>query len=216
MSGKVMKIREGTIIKESNSSTASHCQNTNQCIGQHQNKVNRCKGDMDDLKIQLDREKQKRNTIQSEYGELKQKLNEFCIEVDENKKNPISKYDAAITKQSYFNDTLAKQVCESKEKLKNLSQSLKHIEVCGKDCNIHMRDLLIDYNCISKSELTKEIKRFQRMQIDLKSNLDRLQWRLDCESKIYHSVLDQYHKMQMDLYYLKNLNEKTSARDLWC
>ncbi|KAJ6636610.1 hypothetical protein Bhyg_15201, partial [Pseudolycoriella hygida] len=64
------------------------------------------------------------------------------------------------------------------------------------------------------SDLMKEIKRFQRMQIDLKSNLDRLQWRLDCESKIYHSVMDQYHKMQMDLYYLKNLNEKTSARDL--
>lgn len=32
------------------------------------------------------------------------------MDVEENKKNPISKYDAAITKQSYFNDTLAKQV----------------------------------------------------------------------------------------------------------
>lgn len=32
------------------------------------------------------------------------------MNVEENKKNPISKYDAAITKQSYFNDTLAKQV----------------------------------------------------------------------------------------------------------
>lgn len=51
-----------------------------------------------------------RNTIQSEYGELKQKLDEFSMDVEENKKNPISKYDAAITKQSYFNDTLAKQV----------------------------------------------------------------------------------------------------------
>lgn len=30
----------------------------------------------------------------------------------------------------------------------------------------------------------KEIKRFQRMQIDLKSNLDRIQWRMDCESKV--------------------------------
>lgn len=35
-----------------------------------------------------------------------------------------------------------------------------------------------------QNELTKEIRRFQRMQIDLKSNLDRLQWRLDCESKV--------------------------------
>lgn len=51
-----------------------------------------------------------RNTIQSEYAELKQKLDEFSMDVEENKKNPISKYDAAITKQSYFNDTLAKQV----------------------------------------------------------------------------------------------------------
>lgn len=37
-------------------------------------------------------------------------MEEFATNVDENKKNPISKYDAAITKTSYFNDTLAKQV----------------------------------------------------------------------------------------------------------
>ncbi|KAJ6633304.1 Sex-lethal like, partial [Pseudolycoriella hygida] len=103
--------------------------NTNPCSAQHQHQVNCCKGDMEELKSQLDTEKQKRNNIQSEYAELKQKLDEFSMNVEENKKNPISKYDAAITKQSYFNDTLAKQVCESKEKLKNLSQSLKHIEI---------------------------------------------------------------------------------------
>lgn len=67
-----------------------------------------------------------------------------------------------------------------------------------------------------QGELSKEIRRFQRMQIDLKSNLDRLQWRLDCESKIYHSVNDQYQKLQMDLYYLKNLNEKGAGnREMW-
>lgn len=59
MSGKTMRIREGTIIKESNA--ASHCQSTNLCNAQHQNnKVNCCKGDIDELKTQLDREKQKR------------------------------------------------------------------------------------------------------------------------------------------------------------
>lgn len=52
-----MKIREGTIIKES---LPSHCLSTNLCSAQHQNKVNCCKGDMDELKTQLDREKQKR------------------------------------------------------------------------------------------------------------------------------------------------------------
>lgn len=69
------------------------------------------------------------------------------------------------------------KVNESKEKLKNLSQSLEHMQACGKgnfrnsltlcspvlldlfkkfilnfctDCNMNVRDLLIDYNCISK------------------------------------------------------------------
>lgn len=55
-----MKIREGTIIKESNTSSAPHCQSTSSCKAQHQNKVNCCKGDLDELKSELDREKQKR------------------------------------------------------------------------------------------------------------------------------------------------------------
>lgn len=50
---------------------------------------------------------------------------------------------------SYF-ATSHTQITESKEKLKNLSQSLKTLQTCGKDCNIHMRDLIIDYNCITK------------------------------------------------------------------
>lgn len=44
---------------------------------------------------------------------------------------------------------------------------------------------MLNYDCMSKGELTKEVKRFERMHIDLKSNLDRLQWRLDCESKVH-------------------------------
>lgn len=60
MSGKTMKIREGTIIKDSSDLSSSHCQSTNLCNAQHQNKVNCCKGDMDELKSQLERQKQKR------------------------------------------------------------------------------------------------------------------------------------------------------------
>lgn len=46
------------------------------------------------------------------------------------------------------------QVAEAKDKLKNLSQSLKTLRSCRKDCNIHMRDLIIDYNCITKVRRT--------------------------------------------------------------
>lgn len=42
------------------------------------------------------------------------------------------------------------QVIDAKEKLKNLSQSLKTLRSCREDCNIHMRDLMIDYSCITK------------------------------------------------------------------
>lgn len=38
-----------------------------------------------------------------------------------------------------------------------------------------------------QTEITKEIKRFERMQIDLKSNLDRLQYKIDHESKVRRS-----------------------------
>lgn len=77
MSGKTMKIREGTIIKESNnsSSVASHCQSTNLCNAQHQNQVNCCKGDMDELKSQLDREKQKRLAGLVKFNLKKKKSN---------------------------------------------------------------------------------------------------------------------------------------------
>lgn len=47
------------------------------------------------------------------------------------------------------------------------------------------------------------------MEIDLKNNLDRLHWRMDCESKMYHNLIDQFHKLQMDLYYLKSMNESS-------
>lgn len=58
-----------------------------------------------------------------------------------------------------------------------------------------------------QGELVKEIKRFQRLEIDLKNNLDRLYWRMDCESKMYHNLIDQFHKLQMDFHYLKSSNQ---------
>lgn len=66
-----------------------------------------------------------------------------------------------------------------------------------------------------QGELMKEMKRFQRMEIDLKNTLDRIHWRLDCESKMYHNLIDQFHKLQMDLYYIKNLNEGTPSKHLF-
>lgn len=48
--------------------------------------------------------------MQHEYAELKMQMEEFSASVEEAKKNPVSKYDPLIAKQSYFNDTLTKQV----------------------------------------------------------------------------------------------------------
>lgn len=70
--------------------------------------------------------------------------------------------------------------------------------------------LFYDFNF--QSELTKEIKRLERMHIDLRSNLDRLQWRLDCEAKNYYHLLDNYQKLQVELYYLEHLSEKYAVR----
>lgn len=46
-----------------------------------------------------------------------------------------------------------KKISEAKEKLKNLTQSLKTIRICGKECDIHIRDLMIDYDCITKASV---------------------------------------------------------------
>lgn len=61
-----------------------------------------------------------------------------------------------------------------------------HFPVCVRYIN---RIPNINQNFYLQGELMKEIKRFQRMQIDLKSNLDRLQWRLDCESKVSNNLI---------------------------
>lgn len=55
-----------------------------------------------------------------------------------------------VNKQTNKQKPIVFQVIEAKEKLKNLSHSLKSLRTCRKDCNVHMRDLIIDYNCITK------------------------------------------------------------------
>lgn len=51
-----------------------------------------------------------RNHIQCEYEDLKRQMAEFTASVEEARCNPQSKYDALISKQDFFNDTLSKQV----------------------------------------------------------------------------------------------------------
>lgn len=53
------------------------------------------------------------------------------------------------------------------------------------------------------------------METDLKNNLDRLHWRMDCEAKIYHNLIDQFQKLQLDLYYLKTQNENVGSKGLY-
>lgn len=48
--------------------------------------------------------------MQCEYADLKRQMEEFTASVEEAQKNPVSKYDQLIAKQSYFNETLTKQV----------------------------------------------------------------------------------------------------------
>lgn len=174
------------------------------------------------------------------------------------------------------------QLNEAKDKLAVLTHSLKSIQVCGKgkhetigswiyaklsvfnftsehnfaDCQLNSKDLILNYDCMSKvskqqiiinsiqlsvvlwkfqNELLKEVKRFERMQIDLKSNLDRMQYKIDHESKVrkinvkfsvldnaivfpfkdYYNLADQFQKLQIELYYLQNLNDKHSMKAGW-
>lgn len=54
------------------------------------------------------------------------------MKVDECKLSPESKYDPFINKQSCINENLMTQVKDAREKLANLTHSLKNIQVCGK------------------------------------------------------------------------------------
>lgn len=129
------------------------------------------------------------------------------------------------------------------ETFPQFSISWKHFP----DCQLNSKDLILNYDCMTKvsvsanwspwvefeivfpiqNEILKEIKRFERMQIDLKSSLDRLQYKIDHESKVraftttllsvldnrmlfqeYYNLADQFQKLQIELFYLQNLNDK--------
>lgn len=154
----------------------------------------------------------------AEFGE---KISEFIADTSAKcDSNRESKYDSHVAKQLQINEGIMARMEEDRHVLENLvKQMASSCDVSGggsnfaKDCcQLNICDLLLDYSTMTKSDLVKELKRFDRLQVDLKSNIDRLQWRLDQESKIYYSLLDQYQKLQIELYYLQNLGEKYSFR----
>lgn len=69
---------------------------------------------------------------QCDYADLKRRLDECAAAVAAARQHPVSKYDEQIAKQSFFNESLARQIVESKDKLAEMSHSLKHIQACGK------------------------------------------------------------------------------------
>lgn len=84
---------------------------------------------------------------QSRYLDLNRQIDVFESNVEELKKNPESKYDNHVLKQKCVNETLASQVNDAKEKLAQLTQSLKSIQVCGKGINF------LGKNCFIKNVL---------------------------------------------------------------
>lgn len=110
--------------------------------------------------LQMIIEEQRKNPT-SEYDESIQKQQQFNETLRTQVISPLAHYCFAINLKRIFikyqvmliviNQTIYTiQVADAKDKLKNLSQSLKTLRSCRKDCNIHMRDLIIDYNCITK------------------------------------------------------------------
>lgn len=154
-------------------------------------------------------------------ADLSEKVAEFITESSAKcDNNRDSKYDPHVAKQLQINESIMARMDEDRHVLESLvKQMASSCDVSGggsnfaKDCcQLNICDLLLDYSTMTKTDLVKELKRFDRLQVDLKSNIDRLQWRLDQESKIYYSLLDQFQKLQIELYYLQNLGEKYSFR----
>jgi hypothetical protein len=73
-----------------------------------------------------------RNLAQSKYSELSHQIDLFQRECEDSKANPDSKYDAMIIKKTCENETVLKQIKESREKLADLTHNLKSMQVCGK------------------------------------------------------------------------------------
>ncbi|GAB0092111.1 uncharacterized protein DMENIID0001_070770 [Sergentomyia squamirostris] len=170
---------------------------------------------LDHLTNVLQAETDRRDDAKRRCSELVRQMDSFQTMADHACHHPESHLDPMIEKQVSANSDLMSKVEMTRAQLDNLSRTFRNLEVCSKVCELNMRDLILDYACITKSELMKEVKRFERMQIDLKSNIDRLQFRLDCESKQYFSLLDQFHKLQIELCYLQNFGEKYSCRSNW-
>lgn len=51
-----------------------------------------------------------RKQAEMEYMELKKRVEELQMLIDQEQKNPTSEYDESINKQNYFNETLRAQV----------------------------------------------------------------------------------------------------------
>ncbi|XP_059614104.1 uncharacterized protein LOC132260164 [Phlebotomus argentipes] len=170
---------------------------------------------LEHLRNVLQMETERRDAARIRCADLGRQMESFEAMAEMGRRQPTSCMDAAVDKQAATNNALAAQVATTRDQLDALSRSFRNIEVCSKECDLNMRDLIVDYACITKAELLKEVKRFERMQIDLKSNIDRLQFRLDCESKQYYSLLDQFQKLQIELYYLQNLGDKYSFRSFF-
>lgn len=123
---------------------------------QAENEYNELKKQLEHLQMIIEQERKNPTSEYDESIEKQQKFNETLrIQVHANgtyslpfqKKNPFFFFFFLIESNTILIDT---QVAEAKENLKSLSQSLKTLRSCRKDCNIHMRDLIIDYNCITK------------------------------------------------------------------
>lgn len=176
--------------------------------------------DVEHLRLELEDEQKNKCMARERVAEMGDKIAEFIAEMTaKGETNRPSKYDPFVAKQLQINEKIAAKMEQDRHELEELVKKMAATcDVSGganftKDCcHLNICDLLLDYSAMSRTDLLKEMKRFERLQVDLKSNIDRLQWRLDNESKIYYNLLDQYQKLQIELYYLKNLGEKYSFR----
>lgn len=73
-----------------------------------------------------------RNSAQLKYSELSHEIDSFQRKCKDDESTPNSKYDALIMKQTSTNESMSKQIKESREKLADLTLNLKSMQVCGK------------------------------------------------------------------------------------
>lgn len=66
--------------------------------------------ELDILKIELENENKNRNHSQLKYSDLNRQIDLFHEAIEEAKKQPESKYDSFVSKQSFVNETMLAQV----------------------------------------------------------------------------------------------------------